>query len=182
VAPGDEGVAYLYPPSGPIAWLQDGYEFEAPDCLSHAPGKAKLGPRTAVDTLWWLISVAAIVRQQEFDIYQEAFFYTLQNKNPVPPTFSDRPLPGWNDATCSVDGTWDLAAGWRSLEAFVTEGLKRRVACAWLLESVYLDAGVLWLYFKPAREQFDDMDIATNILTSTWSISQTVVMKRHFVS
>ena len=161
VAPGD-GVVFLYQPSSAsIAWLQDGYEFEGPESVSHAPGKAKLGARTAADILW-LIAQAGILRQHEFDIYQEAFYCTLRN-NPPPPTMSDRPLPGWNYAPRSADGTWDLAAGRRSLEAFITEGLKRRAACAWLLESLYDDARNLWRSFKAAREQVDEMDFCTNI-------------------
>jgi len=89
------GLIFLHQPSSDhIAWLQDGYEFEGPECVSHAPGKAKLGLRTAAD-IFWVIAKAGILRQHEFDIYQEAFYYTLRN-NPVPPTVSDRHLPGWN--------------------------------------------------------------------------------------
>ena len=72
-------------------------------------------------------------------------------------------MPGWNYAPRSADGTWDLAAGRRSLEASITEGLKRRAACAWLLESVYYDAADLWRCFKAARERVDEMDISTSI-------------------
>ena len=76
---------------------------------------------------------------------------------------SDRPLPGWNYAPRSADGTWDLAAGRRSLGAFITENLKRRTACACLLESLYDDAGDFWRSFKAAREQVDEMVFCTNI-------------------
>ena len=63
VAPGD-GVIFLYEPSSEhIAWLQDGYEFEGPDCVSHALGKAKLGLRSVADILW-VIAKAGILRQQ----------------------------------------------------------------------------------------------------------------------
>ncbi len=55
-----------------------------------------------------------------------------------------------------ADGTWDLAAGRRSLEAFI-KGLKRRAACAWLLERLYDDVGDLWRSFKATREQVDEM-------------------------
>ena len=113
MAPGD-GLIFLYQPSSDhIAWLQDGYEFEGPECVRHAPCKAKLGLRTAAD-IFWVIAKAGILRQHEFDIYQEAFYYTLRN-NPVPPTVSDRPLPGWNYAPRSADGSWDLADGRRKI-------------------------------------------------------------------
>ena len=84
--------------------------------------------------------------------------------NPFPPIISDRPLPGWNYAPRSADGSWDLAVGRRKIETFITEGLKHRAACAWLMERLYNDVGALWRTFKAARDKVEEIDISTKPL------------------
>ena len=67
VAPGD-GLIFLYQPSSDhIAWLKDGYEFEGPEYGSHAPGKVKLGLRTAADIF------GSLLRPESYDSMSSTF-------------------------------------------------------------------------------------------------------------
>ena len=84
--------------------------------------------------------------------------------NLLPPTVSDRPLPGWNYAPRSADGSWDLAVGRRKIETSITEGRQRRAACALLLERLYNDAGALWHSYVAARNKVDELEMATSSL------------------